>query len=112
MRIYSLATLTVLAACQSAPAVEDKVAQSASADRIDCALNGARAFDRACALERGEGDALTLRHADGGFRKLTIDPDGLIDTADGGDPVTAQTLDDGRTQLTVGPDRYRLPAKL
>ena len=110
MRIFSAALLLLLVACGGKPAVENKVAAVPEADRIECALDGAAAFAKDCALERGGGSALTLRHSDGGFRKLTLDKDGLIDTADGADAIILAPISDGRTEISVGGDRYRLPA--
>ena len=112
MRIFSAALLLMLASCGSEPAVENKVASVPEADRIECALNGATEFTRECAIERGGGTVLTLRHGDGGFRKLTLDNDGMIDTADGADAIALQPMADGRTEMRIDADRYRLPAGL
>jgi hypothetical protein len=112
MRIFSVAVMLTLAGCGSQPAFENKVEQAKPDDRIECAIGGAQDFTRSCALERGNRTALTLRHEDGGFRRLTLESDGTIDTADGADAITVQTLSDGRTEVTVGGDRYRLPSTL
>jgi hypothetical protein len=112
MRISSAALILCLAGCSEAPVIENKISQAQAEDRIDCALGGAQKFDRTCAIERHAGTTLTLRHEDGGFRRLTLETDGTIDTADGADGLILQTLSDGRTEITVGEDRYRLPATL
>ena len=112
MRIFSALALLMLASCGAAPVAENKVEQAKAEDRIECAIQGASDFTRDCAVERGDGTMLTLRHSDGGFRRLTLEADGTIDTADGADPVTVQTMTDGRSEITVGSDRYRLPATL
>jgi hypothetical protein len=109
LRIFSAALLVALTGCGSAPVAEDKVAAADPDDQIECALDGKSNFVRDCAIERGAGTKLTIRHGDGGFRRLTLDRDGSIDTADGADAPTIQTLSDGRTEIAVGGDRYRLP---
>lgn len=112
MRISSAALFLMLSSCGVAPVVENKFSQAKPDDRIECALGGTQDFTRVCAIERGEGTVLTLRHSDGGFRRLTLEPDGTIDSADGADAVAVKTLSDGRSEITVGDDRYRLPATL
>ncbi|MGO1305196.1 MAG: hypothetical protein ACTMKV_10480, partial [Sphingomonas parapaucimobilis] len=62
------------AAAQNGPAAEQKPGLA-----IDCALAGARAFADDCTVEQsGMGDAviLTVRHPDGGFRRLRVTRDG------------------------------------
>jgi hypothetical protein len=112
MRIFSVPLALLVVGCSAEPIVENKVSQAKAEDQIECAVGGASDFARACAIERGEGTMLTLRHGDGGFRRLTLEADGTIDTADGADALTVQTLSDGRTEVTIGDDRYRLPATL
>lgn len=98
-----------LASCSATP--ESKVATAAPADRIECAIGGATSFTQTCAIERGEGDALVLRHADGGFRRIDLAPDGAISAGDGSDGPVGKALPDGRFELTLGNDRYRLPPR-
>ena len=112
MRIFSALALLFLASCSAEPAAENKVKQAKAEDRIECAIDSASDFTRDCAIERGDGTMLTLRHGNGGFRRLTLEADGTIDTSDGADTITLQTLGDGRTEIMVGSDRYRLPATL
>ncbi len=112
MRTFSAAVLVMLAGCSAEPVVESKVTSAKAEDRIECAIGGTANFARDCAIERGDGTTLTLRHGDGGFRRLTLEPDGTIDTADGADPVTLKTMTDGRTEIAIGDDRYHLPATL
>jgi hypothetical protein len=109
LRTFSLCTVLTLAACSAAP--EDKVATAAPDDRIECATGGAAEFAKACAVERGEGTALVLRHADGGFRRIELAADGTITAADGSDEPGGEALPDGRFELTLGNDRYRLPPR-
>ena len=112
MRIFNALALLFLASCSAEPAAENKVKQAKAEDRIECATTGATTFTRDCAIERGDGTMLTLRHGDGGFRRLTLEADGTIDTSDGADTIILQPLNDGRTEIMVGSDRYRLPATL
>ena len=112
MRIFSVLAVLMLTSCNNEPSIENKVKQAKVEDRIECATEGAVNFTRDCAIERGDGTMLTLRHGNGGFRRLTLEADGTIDTSDGADTITLQTLGDGRTEIMVGSDRYRLPATL
>jgi hypothetical protein len=101
-----------MAGCASEPATENVVATAAPADRIECAIGEGAAMANSCALERSEGNVLVLRHEDGGFRKLTLEADGTIDTADGADGLELTPMPDGRTEIVIGADKYRLPAGL
>jgi hypothetical protein len=104
--------MLLLASCSAEPAIENKVTQAKASDKIECALSGEQNFEKVCAIDRGEGALLTLRHSDGGFRRLTLETDGTIDTADGADAVAVKTLSDGRAEITIGEDRYLLPQAL
>ena len=106
LRIFSLCLVLTVAAC-AAP--EDKVATAAPDDRIECATGGATDFTRACAVEKGEGTQIVLRHANGGFRRIDLSADGTITATDGSDEPNGKVLHDGRFELTLGSDRYRLP---
>jgi hypothetical protein len=77
--------------------------------RIECAIQGAP-FERNCRIERSGTQLLTLRHGDGGFRRLRIE-NGIPVAADGAEPaqVTARTT--GMVEVAIGGDRYRLPAE-
>ena len=80
--------------------------------KFECAIGGAKNFATACSIERGEGTTMTVRHPDGGFRKVILKSNGAIDTADGAETVSVQPMADGRAQVSIGEDRYRLPAAL
>jgi hypothetical protein len=111
LRTFSLALWVTLAACGSAGG-EDKVATAAPDDRIECATGGATDFAKACAVERNaEGTTLTIRHADGGFRRLALGADMALSTADGATLLDGKALPDGRLEVAVDGDRYRLPNK-
>ena len=60
--------------------------------------------------DRG-GDMLTLRHPDGGFRRLRIVRDGRgLVSADGAEEAKLAIIDKGLIEVAIGADRYRLPA--
>lgn len=108
----SLAALMLLVAgCGSAG--EPNAAARDADSRIDCRPAGAAAFARACTLETfdgADGRLLTLRKADGGFRRLRIGADGAVAAADGAEPARVTALDRGRIEVEIGGDRFRLPA--
>ncbi|WP_343525554.1 hypothetical protein [Sphingomonas sp.] len=83
---------------------------------IDCALAGAQSFARDCTVEQADGgDAviLTLRHPDGGFRRLQVTHDGRgVAAADGALPARISVEGDREIGIVVGDDRYRLPATI
>jgi hypothetical protein len=85
------------------------------ASLIDCQPDGASAFARECAVERTEspdGAILTLRHADGRFRRLLVTKDGQgVTAADGAEPAEVRMSGDRHIEVNLGGDRYRLPAK-
>ena len=107
LRIFSLCCLLLVAGCGER--AEDKVAAAPADDRVECALDGAAEFTRDCAVEAADnGSALTLRRADGGFRKLVVAADGGLSLADGAETLTGKPLADGRLEVAIGRDRYRL----
>ena len=89
-------------------------AQAAENGAIDCAIAGSTDFKRNCQVEREitAGELiLTIRHEDGGFRRLRVLKDGRgVVAADGAEPAVVQTLGTNAIEVTVGGDRYRLPA--
>jgi hypothetical protein len=97
------------AAAQNGPAAEQK-----SGLPIDCALAGAAAFARDCTVEQsGTGNVvvLTLRHRDGGFRRLRVTQDGHgVAAADGAQPASVSIAGDRQIEVAIAGDRYRLPA--
>ncbi|MEG8022714.1 hypothetical protein [Sphingomonas aerolata] len=53
---------------------------------------------------------LTLRHADGGFRRLRVSPDGRsVAAADGAERAQITASTPGSVDVALGTDRYRLP---
>ena len=111
------AALLLLAACGEADAPDEQGAAapaSAAQDRLECAVGGSTAFERACTVERSEGPeglTLTLRAPDGSFRRLLVATDGRgVVAADGAEPAAVTPLSGNRIEVAIGGDRYRLPA--
>jgi hypothetical protein len=120
MRYVTLIALLALAGCGSG-GEPGGMANGAAAppagvpdNRIDCAADGAARFDHACTIEASEapGDGvITIRKADGGFRRLRVTHDGRgVVAADGAEPARVTLLGDGRIEVAIGTDRFRLPA--
>lgn len=121
MRIFSLSPLLFLAACGSngganslAEAEQQAAASSAEEGRISCAVSGAAAFSQVCSVEREASEAgliLTLRHPDGGFRRLLVTKDGRgVVAADGAELAAVVPMSEGLIEVSLGGDKYRLPA--
>lgn len=107
-RISSLALAIALASCGGAGA------DIAGGERIACALPGSERFSEDCQIERSpgsEGTILTIRHPDGGFRRLAVTTDGRgVIAADGAEPALVTPLAEGLIEVTLGDARYRIPA--
>lgn len=106
-----------LAACQrpladGGTAAEGGVAAGGT-DKVPCA-RGSGALAPTCAVDRGKlGDdlVLTIRHADGAFRRLIVARDGRgVIAADGAEPAKVTVLGPDRIAVAIGNDRYELPA--
>jgi hypothetical protein len=121
MRLSIFTALLLLSACgepdpdaeQQAAKAEQTAVARASDDGIDCALAGAEGFERACLVERGEGGSLTIRHPDGGFRRLLITDDrrGVV-AADGAAEARVEIIAGKVIEVSIEDDRYRLPATI
>ena len=122
MRIVGgLTGLLLLAACGSAPdngdlaEAEARGSREAAAEgRIECALEGAKLFDRTCTVEEisgADGTVLVVGRANVGYRRLQIATDGRgVVSADGAEPARVTIVGDGVIEVAIGSDRYRLPA--
>jgi hypothetical protein len=67
---------------------------------------------RDCTAER-DGDMLTIRHPDGGFRRFRILGDGHgFEAADGAEPAKLTIIGQDRIEAVAGSDRYRLPVQV
>ena len=121
-RISSTLVLLALAGCgegettdgaAAAPQATAAAAQADGAGRVPCAEHGA-ALARTCTVEREEGDhglILTLRHPDGGFRRLLVTRDGRgVVAADGAERARVRVLGSDRIEVKLGDARYQLPA--
>jgi hypothetical protein len=76
--------------------------------KIACAIGGGE-FERACTLERSGAQALTIRHPDGGFRRIGIENGNPI-AADGAERASVHRSGN-MVEVAIGRDRYRLPAE-
>jgi hypothetical protein len=102
------ALLPLLAGCGGPPAAKVE-------DKIECAVEGAAAFDRLCTVERSAGSEilLTLRGPGGSFRRLVVTRDGRgVAPADGAEPASVTVLGKDLIEVSIGSDRYRLPARV
>lgn len=116
------AALTLLSACNVQ--VRDKVAEARNEvsqekrekaeGRVECAPPGAERFSFACTIDRvqsQDGLFLTLRHPDGGFRRLLVTRDGRgVIAADGAERAVVTPLAPDLIEVALGGARYRLPA--
>lgn len=88
--------------------------EAAESGRIECALEGAKLFDRTCTVEEmtsADGTVLIVGKADVGYRRLQITTDGRgVVSADGALPAKVTIVGDGMIEVAIGMDRYRLPA--
>lgn len=122
--IYLALPLTLLTACEEVELVPNKVADAKqeahqeavknAAGRIECAPPGADTFSFACAIDMvqsQDGLFLTLRHPNGGFRRLLVTKDGRgVIAADGAEQTQVTTLAPDLIEVAIGGARYRLPA--
>lgn len=116
-RISSLALCLVVAGCnQDNPQNAARAvlpARAPDSGGIACAHQGA-ALAAACTIDRTptqDGMILTLRHPDGGFRRLKIMRDGRgVVAADGAEPARVTVLGPHEIEVALAGDRYRLPA--
>lgn len=94
----------------------EKTAADAAADNglISCAVSGASVFAARCQVETAQtkqGLVLTLRHPDGGFRRLLVVKDGRgVIAADGADPAIVRPVANNLIEVALAGDTYRLPA--
>lgn len=119
--IAAVAGFLLLAACGGAPDNGDLAEaeargsrEAAQNGRIECALEGAKLFDRTCTVEEmsgQDGAVLVVGRANVGYRRLQITTDGRgVVSADGAEPAKVTIVGDGMIEVAIGSDRYRLPA--
>ena len=120
MRLLPAAFLLLLSCGNPDQATERALAaageRSADDGRVECAVEGADTLERTCMMERvkgPEGVSLTLRHPNGGFRRLLLTGDGRgVIAADGADPAIVSIVSPGLVEVSIAGDRYRLPATI
>jgi hypothetical protein len=101
-----------LAGCDNNGSMQAAGTGSGRAAVADCAIGSRSGWARTCLVEQA-GAILTLRHADGGFRRFTILKDGRgLASADGAEPASIAILEQGQIEVSAGEDRYRLPATI
>ena len=116
-----IAGFMLLAACGGAPDNGDLAEaeargsrEAAENGRIECALEGAKLFDRTCTVEEMSGadcTVLVVGRPNVGYRRLQITTDGRgVVSADGAEPAKVTIVGDGIIEVSIGNDRYRLPA--
>lgn len=104
-----------LPAANSLAEAEAGVARAAADNgMISCAVSGASVFAARCQVETAQtkdGLILTLRHPDGGFRRLLVVKDGRgVIAADGADPAIVKPIAENLIEVALAGDTYRLPA--
>jgi hypothetical protein len=92
-------------------AVQDQ--EAADDGLLNCAVGAAATLSRVCSVERQESDrglVLTVRHPDGGFRRLLVTKDGRgVVAADGAQPAQVTLVGANEIEVALGDDIYRLP---
>lgn len=120
MRLLLLVPLALLGACGGPADPPAHPTNGAAApppgepdNRIECRPVNAAEFERVCTVEEAEtprGRVLTVRKADGGFRRLLVGRNGQMSAADGAERVT-QTLTNRPNgaviEVEIGGDRFR-----
>jgi len=122
MRFLPLAPVLLAAACSQestntqalAVAEANQAAEAADDGLVNCAVDGAATFARSCTLDRqqtSEGLVLTVRHPNGGFRRLRVTRDGRgVAAADGAEAADVAITGPSEIEVGIGNDHYRLPA--
>ncbi|QGP78479.1 hypothetical protein [Sphingobium sp. CAP-1] len=116
MRRLILCAALALAGCGDAAPKPGKQAGGAQAPvddgKADCITGEAGQWAHDCLVER-QGDQLTIRHPDGGFRRFRVLADGRgLEAADGAEPAKLRISGTQQIEVTAGDDRYRLPARI
>ena len=117
----ALLTLIALTGCDRSPdngdlaEVEARGSREAAENgRIECALEGAKLFDRTCTVDEmsgADGTILVVGRANVGYRRLQITTDGRgVVPADGAEPAKVSIIGNNMIEVAIGHDRYRLPA--
>ncbi len=114
MSARAVFVLLLLVSCEDPEAARRAALESA--DRVECAVGGAAAFEPVCRIERAsgpEGLTLTIRAPSGSFRRLLVTTDGRgVIAADGADPALVTPVAADRIEVAIAGDRYLLPARV
>jgi hypothetical protein len=123
MRISSIVALAlVMSSCGEKPSQDEaaappevkSLAQAEDAAKQQRDVAGATQFTRTCQIERNQearGLVLTLRHPDGGFRRLLVTKDGRgVVAADGSEPAVVTPINPNEIEVVLAGNRYRLGA--
>ncbi|MFC3441233.1 hypothetical protein ACFOKF_08490 [Sphingobium rhizovicinum] len=115
-RLAAMLALAALAGCEdqaSKPGNQAAGAQASVDDgKADCITGEAEDWAHDCLIER-QGDLLTIRHPDGGFRRFRVLADGHgLEAADGAEPAKLKIIGAQQIEVAAGDDRYRLPAQI
>lgn len=117
-----MSALLLLTACEvklpdkvaEAKAAKNERAMAEAEGKIECLTPGAKSFAYVCTIDRTQsqdGLYLTLRHPDGGFRRLLVTKDGRgVIAADGAEQAQVVPLANDLIEVSVGGAHYRLPA--
>lgn len=102
------------AACQQAPSKDQSPLRTAPLAAVPCAIAGAQELTQQCGVDQEDSKAglvLTLRHPDGGFRRLLVVRDGRgVVAADGAEASLVRVVAHNQIDVAIAGDVYRLPA--
>jgi hypothetical protein len=105
----------LLAGCDGGGVSDNDASRQVGAggdNAVDCAIGAGATWTRGCRIEQ-TGEMLTIRHADGGFRRFRIVTDGRgVVAADGAEGAVVTIDGDRRIAVRAGQDQYRLPATI
>ena len=105
-----LSLLLPLAACDPQGADAPAVPPPA---KVACALGRDAKLASVCGVTRarqGGRTVLTLTAPDGGFRRVSVAPDGAVEAADGAQKAQLGRGPAGEIEVAIAADRYLLPA--
>ncbi|WP_298396694.1 hypothetical protein [Sphingobium sp.] len=117
-RLAAMLALLSLAGCGEGGSKPGQQASGGQAQeavdegKADCITGGADEWAHDCLVER-QGDLLTIRHPDGGFRRFRVLADGHgLEAADGAEAAKLKIIGAQQIEVATGDDRYRLPAQI
>ena len=97
-------SIVALAACSSGNDAPDAPVDMT----VPCAIAGQAALESACRADADGTGTFTIVQPDGGFRRFTVDHEGVIMAADGAEAARSSALQNGAVLIELGTDRYRL----